>query len=123
MRVGNDLIVSSGSMTGTSTINSDPFWIGHAAGYCVQAVWTGTPNGAFKLQASIDPVEPSPNNSNEPTITNWEDVADSSYSVTGAAGSYTWNVSNAFYRWVRVVYTNTSSTGTLTSVRYNTKGF
>jgi hypothetical protein len=121
MRILNDLAVDSGSMTGTSTINSDPIWLGHAAGVCIQAVWTGTPNGAFKLQCSVDPQVPQPGVSN-PTLTNWEDVADSSYSVTGAAGSYTWNVDKTYYPWIRVVYTNTSSTGTL-NVRYNTKGF
>jgi hypothetical protein len=120
MRIANDLAVDAGSMTGTATINSDPIWLGFAAGVAIQAVWTGTPNGSFKLQCSIDSQEPTPGNST-PTITNWEDVADSSTTVTGAAGSYTWNVSDAYFRWIRVVYTNTSSTGTLT-VRFNTKG-
>lgn len=123
MRVGNDQIITNGSMTGTSTINSDPFWVGQAIGYAVQAVWSGTPTGTIKLQASIDAVEPNPSNSNEPaTITNWEDITDSSYSITGSAGTYTWNVTDVFYRWVRVVYVNSSSTGTL-NARFNTKGF
>lgn len=120
MRIANDLAVDAGSMTSTNTINSDPVWLGHAMGVAIQAVWTGTPNGAFKLQSSLDPQEYSPGYT--PTITNWEDIADSSYSVTGSAGSYTWNVSDAFFRWIRIVYTNTSSAGTLT-VRFNTKGF
>jgi hypothetical protein len=120
MRIANDLVVSSGSMTGTATINSDPIWLGHAAGVAIQAVWTGTPNGAFKLQCSIDPVQPMAGQTTTPA--NWEDVADSDYTVTGSAGSYTWNVDAAFFPWIRVVYTNTSSTGTL-NVRFNAKGF
>ncbi len=120
MRIENGLVVSSGSMTGTSTINSDPIWIGHAVGVTIQAVWTGTPNGTFKLQCSVDPVQPM---SGQPTVpTNWEDIADSSYSVTGSAGSYTWNVDATFFPWIRLVYTNTSSTGTL-NARFNAKGF
>lgn len=121
MRILNDLALDGASMTGTATNNSDPIWLGHAAGVAIQAVWTGTPNGAFKLQCAVDPQVPSPGITN-PTITNWEDIASSNYSVTGSAGTYTWNITSAFYPWIRVVYTNTSSTGTL-SIRYNTKGF
>lgn len=121
MRTSNDLIVDAGSMTGTATINSDPIWLGNAMGVAIQAVWTGTPNGSFKIQCSIDPQVPQPGAST-PTITNWEDVADSSYAVTGSAGSYTWNIESAYFAWARVVYTNTSSTGTLTA-RFNAKGF
>ncbi len=122
MHLAHDNLIVDGSMTGTSVINSDSFWVGHAFGYCVQARWTGTPNGTIKLQVSIDGVEPTVGNSNEPTISNWEDLADSSYSITGSAGSYMWNVNEVNYRWVRVVYTNSSSTGTL-NVEYSTKGF
>lgn len=121
MRVLNDLAISSGSMTGTDVIYSDWIWLGHAAGVCIQAVWTGTPNGAFKLQCSVDPTVPTPGAS-YPTLTNAEDIADSDYTVSGSAGSYTWNVSDAYFPWIRVVYTNTSSTGTL-NARYYTKGF
>ncbi len=122
MRLANDLIISAGSMTSTDVINSDPFWVGHAMGYAIQAVWTGTPTGTIKIQVSIDPQEPTVGNSGEPTVTNWEDLASSSYSITGSAGTYMWNVTSAYYRWVRVVYTNASGTGTL-NVRFNTKGF
>lgn len=121
MRILNDMAMTGGVMTGTSTIFSDWIWLGHAAGAAIQAVWTGTPNGTIKLQCSVDPKGITPGES-FPTLTNPEDIADSSYAITGSAGSFTWNVSEAYFPWIRVVYTNTSSTGTL-DVRYNTKGF
>jgi hypothetical protein len=121
MRILNDMALVDGVMDSTDTIYSDWIWLGHAAGACIQAVWTGTPEGALKLQCSVDPKTLSPGES-FPTLSNPEDIADSSYTITGAAGSYTWNVDAVFYPWIRVVYTNTSSTGTL-NVRYNTKGF
>jgi hypothetical protein len=121
MRILNDSAMSDGAMASTNTIYSDWIWIGHAAGIAIQAVWTGTPNGAIKLQCSLDPKTLTPGDS-FPTLTNAEDITDSSYTLTGSAGSYTWNVDAAFFPWIRAVYTNTSSTGTL-NIRYNTKGF
>lgn len=91
-------------------------------GYTVQAVWTGTPTGTFKLQASNDPFKyVTPNVTQVPT--HWTDIADSSITIT-AAGDYMWNVIGAFYPFVRLVYTDTSG-GTSTArlnVIINIKG-
>lgn len=94
-------------------------------GYSIQIVFTGTPTGTFKLQASDDPV---PQNgmpfSGIYTATNWTDVANSSQAVS-AAGSIVWNVSDVMYNYVRVVYTDGSSgssTAIITSAICNLKG-
>jgi len=82
-------------------------------GYCIQAVFTGTPTGTFKLQASNDAFKQvTPSTPQVPV--NWTDIANSSVDVT-AAGDYTWNVIGAFYPFVRLVYTDTSG-GTSTAV-------
>ncbi len=120
MRISNDLALDGAEMTDTETIESAAIWIGHAAGAAIQAVWTGTPEGTLKLQCSVDPTQPQPGIT--PSLTNWEDIADSEYAVAGAAGSYTWNVDAAYFPWVRAVYTNASGTGSL-NVRFNSKGF
>jgi hypothetical protein len=108
-------LLSASSMTGTSTVTSSPIPIDQLWGFAIQAVWTGTPTGTLKLQASCDPITPANASGSTPVVTNWTDVADSSSSIAGAAGSYLWNVSSASYNFVRLVYTNASSTGSLSA--------
>ena len=109
-------VVSAQTMSSTNTFSSNPIPLDQVFGIAIQAVWTGTPNGTVKLQASCDP--PSQAQIAGPsysTVTNWTDVANSSYSITGSAGNYMWNVADANYRWIRLTYTNTSGTGSMTA--------
>ena len=76
----------------TSNIVSNQIWLGHIANYAIQLVFTGSPNGAFKLQASVD--EPDKKNPAETTVTNWTDIADSTQTIT-ASGDHMWTVENA----------------------------
>lgn len=95
-----------------TTINSSPTPLLQTWGYAIQVVFTGTPTGTFKLQASCDPIPQARVEVTAPT--NWTDIANSSYAVT-AAGDYMWNVFDIAYNYVRVVYTDTSS-GTSTAI-------
>lgn len=120
MRVSNKSIITNGDMS--ADITSPAYLLDQVYGYSIQAVYTGTPNGALKLQVSCDP---GPNSQVSPALdqpSNWDDLASSNVSVVGA-GSWTWNVDIGFYEWVRVVYTEggMADTGTL-NVRINTKG-
>lgn len=74
---------------------------------CIQAVFTGTPNGTFKLQISND-------------NTNWSDYTGSDYAIT-TAGNVAWNVSNIGFNYLRVVYTRSSGTGSC-SITISGKG-
>lgn len=127
MRVNNEnLLEVDGSPVSASlgaNLNLKPIWLGHIANYSVQLVFTGTPNGNFKLQASCDPGHPNAASESEKysNVSNWTDVADSSFTVS-AAGDVMWDVQNTGYEWVRVVYTRVSSTGTITSGRAKVKG-
>jgi hypothetical protein len=90
-------------------------------GYSIQVVFTGTPTGTFKLQASCDSclIADFPN-----FPTNWQDITDSPFTVS-SAGDYVWNVFDVMYNWVRVVYTDASggtSTAVITSCTFNGKG-
>lgn len=125
MRVANiDILAAeSGSASLGANWTSGAIWLGHIANYAIQLVFTGTPAGTFKLQASCDPA----NNVN-PTVvvqqaelSHWTDIADSSQTIS-AAGNHMWTVQNAGYNWVRIVYTRSSSTGTLTDARVYVKG-
>lgn len=107
-------------MTGTTILTSLPIPLEQIFGYAVQAVWTGTPNGIIKLQASCDiPV----NNTGQggQTIVNWVDITNSPQVIAGSSGNFMWNVTDVMYRYVRSVYTNTSSDGVL-NVNINVKG-
>lgn len=73
-------------------------------GIGIQALWTGTPTGTLKVQASMDPSDSSA----------WFDIPSSSVSLAGAAGTHIWSYADVFYRYVRVVYVFSSGTGTLT---------
>ncbi len=122
MKANTLTILAGSSMTGTATINSAAIPVDQLWGFAIQAEWTGTPTGTIKLQASCDaPIGTNQTSSGTSTVTNWTDITDSSYSITGSAGNYMWNVQAAGYRFVRLTYTNASSTGSL-SATMSTKG-
>lgn len=77
--------------------------------YGIQIATTGTPNGLFKLQVSLD--EGSPRGE---SAVNWDDLENSQVYVN-QAGSHTWNVNEAMYNWVRLIYTRVSGTGALSA--------
>lgn len=110
MRVYNTPIIEAAVMD--ENLTSAAYNVQQLYGVAIQAVWTGTPAGTFKLQASADPATAYIESQNTPT--NWTDIANSSYAVSGA-GSYMWNVFDIMYNYIRVVYTDGSS-GTSTAV-------
>lgn len=121
MRIGNDELNMDSDLSASQT--SEPVWLGHIANFSIQVVFTGTPGGNFKLQMSND--EGNPTAAKEADrdykIENWTDIADSAFTVS-AAGDVAWNYRDCGFRWVRVVYTQTSGSGTITSIRFNVKG-
>lgn len=94
-------IITDGNLAGS--IESSVVDITMFNGYSITAVFTGAPVGTLKLQCSND---------ENSSGTNYEDVPNSSQAVS-AAGSHTWNVSDAQYGFVKVVYTRSSGTGTM----------
>ena len=123
MRVYNKTNIIPAATRMNTTINSTPMNLVSIYGFSIQVVWTGTPTGSFKLQASSDVADSQLANA-QMLPTNWSDVTNSSYAVT-AAGNYMWNVSDAMYTWVRVVYTDTSggvSTAQIASCTLAAKG-
>lgn len=124
MRIANeDLLADSGAVSLGADAALRPVWLGHIAQYAIQIVFTGTPSGDFKLQCSNDPghIDGQTKAVQARNITNWTDITGSSITVS-AAGDITWNAENVGYLWVRVVYTRTAGTGSLTSARINVKG-
>lgn len=99
-------IVTNATMSGN--ITSIPIQLNQDFAYAVAAVWTGTPVGTLKLQASIDNVT-------------YIDITGSPTPVSGP-GNFMWNVEVCAYQFARMVYTATSGTGTL-NAKTTIKGF
>lgn len=83
------------------TVTSNPVDVTGINGVSLSAVYTGSPVGVIKLQASVD------------NGANWSDVASSSFSIS-SAGVFIWNYAPVAVPLLRVVYTATSGTGALT---------
>ena len=79
--------------------------------------WSGTFNGSFKIQVSNDSAS---------TPTYWHDISGSTINVASGAylgqTGFTYSITDVSYRWIRVVYTFTSGTGTLTNCDLVMKG-
>jgi len=104
--------------------NSAPLQLKNMFGYSIQIVWTGTPTGTLKLQASSDPLYSGAPGTNPAEPNNWTDVDNSSQSIS-SGGNYLWNQTDVMYNWVRVVFTDSSSgtsTAVITSAVFNGKG-
>lgn len=129
MRINNDTLLAidaqnnSVPLSMATSFNLDPIWLGHICNFSISLVFTGTPSGNFKLQCSNDLGRPdaAKEEDRDYEIVNWTDITDSAVTVS-AAGDITYNYENAGFRWVRVVWTQTASTGSLTVARFNVKG-
>ena len=112
MRSVTDKILDSQPMG--SSFESEAIFLDQIYGFSFQAIYSGTPNGTFVLQASNQDV------SFGKAVTEWTDISGSSYAVT-SSGSTIWNYNGAFFRWVRVKYIYNSGSGSC-SVTFTSKG-
>ena len=122
MKIANDEILPA-PVDLSGSFSSNAILIAHASYYAIQLLFTGTPQGTFKLQASNDigQAQRGTEVDRGNLITNWTDITGSPQAIT-EAGNHMWAVECAPYRWVRVVWTPTGGSGSLTSLRANTKG-
>ena len=95
--------INAGSMTGTSVLTSTamPTKVGTQVG--IQATWTGAAVGTFAFQVSND------GGANWATITLDKTLTNPNNNAGTTAGQ----LSVCPYEQVRLIYTNSSSTGTL----------
>lgn len=102
---------------------SDPIYLGHIVNFSIQVIFTGTPTGNFVLQYSNDEgySDKVLNKFSSEGVVNWTTDSDSAAPVT-AAGDVFWDVQNVGARWVRVQWTQTAGTGSVTVARCQVKG-
>lgn len=122
MRIFNESVIFPSNDLSVGQI-SEGIYLGHIVDYAIQIFFTGSPLGNFKLQVSNDlgQINSQSRVVQDSTVVNWSDVADSAFTVS-AAGDVFWDVQNAGHRWVRVVWTATGGSGTITSAKVNGKG-
>ncbi len=114
-------IITAGSMTGTASITSAVTCIQWLDNVGMQFNWTSSPVGTFQVQVSADYAQDELGNVTNPG--NWAAVP-LSYLLAGSmtqSATIPTSVGSPVYLdlnqlsapWVRAVYTNASSTGTL----------
>lgn len=88
--------VSMAASISTGAIDMNRSWQ-----WAVQFVWTGTPTGTVKVQASCNGID-------------FADVTSASVATGGAAGNFLFNAAVPVgYNYLQLVYTFASGTGTL----------
>lgn len=117
MRIFNDALTFTDDGDLAQSVTSDAKWLGHIANYSIQLIVSGgtAPTGSFTLEASNDATD------NAANVSNWATVSSSSIGITDN-GTVFWNVSDCGYKWVRVRYTRSSGSGTISYARINGKG-
>lgn len=110
---GSSYTASPGNVA-TATQLSRPFKLEQFDGFSATVVVSGggSPVGTLVLEASNDDVHDPPSSDVDSSAMTFTEIADSAEAVS-ADGSVTWNVSGAYYLWVRVRWTKTSGTGSL----------
>lgn len=111
-----------GTMSGTNKITGTPLSISPSHGLSFTMRWTGTPVGVFSVEVSNE-YDPASN----PTPSDWTQLTLTIPAGVQPAGAYPAagsgiDIAPTSFKWIRLCYTNTSSTGVLTS-RAHAKGF
>lgn len=103
-----------------ASANSTGIYLNQTIIVSLQAIWTGvTAAGTVKIQVSNDNVRPVQFSDNgsagdvAANVVNWSDYSGTSQTVAGA-GSFAWTFSDFGFAWIRLVFTRTSGTGSLT---------
>lgn len=112
MRISNELGLDAINLA-TASSTGPAILIANCVALSVHAVSTGDGIGVVKIQVSNDSIKDVP--------TNWSDLASATIAVT-AASSLVLPKIDVCYQFMRLVYTKTSGTGSL-SARVKTIGF
>lgn len=101
----------NGNMTGTSVLTSTVIDMKQRHAAVIQATWTGTPTGSFSIQQALDYSEYPSGQVQNPGI--WIDMGIVIGPPAGSSGSGFVDMALTGVAYLRLVYTNSSGTGTL----------
>lgn len=115
--------IASGVMTGTTVLTSSVTSIKYLDDIGIQFVWTGSAVGNFRIQVSADHEQDDASPANVTVAGNWVPLLftywNGSAFVTGydiptsLGSSLYFDLALLSAPWIRVIYTNASSTGVL----------
>lgn len=110
---------TSGVMSGTSTITSSASNVMYSNTVGLQLQWTGVPQGTFQIQGSLDYNPGTPQSKGSYNAGTWTGIIVAPYSsadITIGSGStkILANLADIGFPWIRVQYTNSTSSGVLT---------
>lgn len=114
MKNASDVLLDRASMAADAT--SDAVLIDQIYGYTCQCIYTGSPVGNLKIQATNE----LPNDHTE-VPTTWNDLSTLTVAISASGSTMVSPVQGQFYKYFRVKYERTSGSGNLT-VRYFGKG-
>lgn len=125
MKTADAVITWTGAATKSmaATITSDPFPMKNMTlmAVAVTVSSSSSPVGTIKLQACCDTGVGIDGSMQGITgLSNWVDITSASQAIT-ADGTTLFDLRDVPYRWVRVVYTRSSGSGTM-AVHVNAKG-
>ena len=100
------------TMTGTSTIKSQAFWLVKFSGCSFQTIWTGTPTGTFEIYVSND-FQPQANGlqTNPANAGTWTLLSSATTNPAGSAGNSFIPVYASCGMWIQLWYVNSSGSG------------
>lgn len=109
-------LISSASMTGVTVYTSSASNIMYYDNVAVQLQWTGNPTGVFQVQNSLDYNPGQPQSKGEVQAGTWVPITLNPVpaAVTTATSSWTIQLDDLPFPWVRVLYTNSTGSGVLT---------
>jgi hypothetical protein len=99
---------SSLAVTGTNVYTLEALPLETASGYSITVRLTGTATGSVLLEGTCD-------GTTWATLGYLDNSGTISLDAATADDRYIWNVPSAFYKAVRVVYTNATNSGTLSA--------
>jgi hypothetical protein len=107
-------IITNGVMTGTAAVVSTPLNMEDIDNVGLEVDWTGTAVGTFSLEASnkYDP------DTNPSATFKAVTLATPPANPAGSASGWLLDLNQIPFRWVRLRYTNSSSTGVLNAYAF-----
>jgi hypothetical protein len=121
MRNSNDQLFPTAGDMSLASVTSETINLENILFLAIQAIWSGTPTGTIKLQASCDVGRENTGNLDGVGVSNWTDVPSATLSPAGSASSGFIELKESGFKWARLVYTRSGGSGSLTA-RFNAKG-
>lgn len=121
MRLTNDTLITA-PVDFSAPWTSEAIWCGTQHAASITLIFSGTPEGTLRLECSNDKGQEGTGALYAAGVTNWT-IIEGSSQLIDEAGDHTWAVADISWRWLRARWIPSAGSGSLTSARFNAKGF